>query len=130
MTKLIRFFSAFFAATLLASTMGFAADLQAGRDYTQIESPLSTARDKIEVVEFFSYGCPHCNDFHPLLDAWAASRNSETRKACISAGFYFPSAHTFTHATPYIRGRISLAARSWRLHQKRQASRLRYRVTD
>lgn len=72
MTKLIRFFSAFFAATLLASTMGFAADLQAGRDYTQIESPLSTARDKIEVVEFFSYGCPHCNDFHPLLDAWAA----------------------------------------------------------
>lgn len=27
---------------------------------------------KVEVVEFFSYGCPHCNDFNPLITAWAA----------------------------------------------------------
>ncbi|MBL8430425.1 MAG: thiol:disulfide interchange protein DsbA/DsbL [Dechloromonas sp.] len=27
---------------------------------------------KIEVLEFFSYGCPHCADFNPLLTAWAA----------------------------------------------------------
>ena len=26
---------------------------------------------KIEVLEFFSYGCPHCNDFNPLIHAWA-----------------------------------------------------------
>ena len=26
---------------------------------------------KIEVVEFFCYGCPHCNAFEPTLDAWA-----------------------------------------------------------
>jgi len=25
---------------------------------------------KIEVVEFFSYACPHCKEFHPLLEAW------------------------------------------------------------
>lgn len=28
--------------------------------------------DKIEVVEFFSYGCPHCHEIHPLISAWAA----------------------------------------------------------
>jgi len=22
------------------------------------------------VIEFFSYGCPHCNDFEPLLNSW------------------------------------------------------------
>lgn len=26
---------------------------------------------KIEVVEFFWYGCPHCHAFEPMLDAWA-----------------------------------------------------------
>ncbi|TMH12998.1 MAG: thiol:disulfide interchange protein DsbA/DsbL, partial [Betaproteobacteria bacterium] len=25
---------------------------------------------KIEVIEFFWYGCPHCNAFEPTLDAW------------------------------------------------------------
>ena len=25
---------------------------------------------KIEVLEFFHYGCPHCRDFHPLITAW------------------------------------------------------------
>jgi thiol:disulfide interchange protein DsbA len=26
---------------------------------------------KIEVLEFFSYGCPHCRDFNPLVKSWA-----------------------------------------------------------
>jgi thiol:disulfide interchange protein DsbA len=28
------------------------------------------AKGKIEVLEFFWYGCPHCHDFEPQLDAW------------------------------------------------------------
>ena len=41
--------------------------------YTPI-SPAQPTEDasKIEVLEFFSYGCPHCADFNPLLHAWAA----------------------------------------------------------
>jgi thiol:disulfide interchange protein DsbA len=27
---------------------------------------------RIEVLEFFSYGCGHCKDFHPLITPWAA----------------------------------------------------------
>ena len=45
----------------------------AGKDYTPV-SPAQPTDDpaKIEVLEFFSYGCPHCSDFHPLVSAWAA----------------------------------------------------------
>lgn len=25
---------------------------------------------KVEVIEFFHYGCPHCRDFDPLLEHW------------------------------------------------------------
>ena len=47
----------------------------AGKDYTPI-SPAQPTDDpaKIEVLEFFSYGCPHCSDFHPLVSAWAAKQ--------------------------------------------------------
>ncbi len=38
----------------------------------QIIEPAQKADDpsKIEVLEFFHYGCPHCRDFHPLITAW------------------------------------------------------------
>jgi len=44
-----------------------------GKDYTPI-SPVQPTEDaaKIEVLEFFSYGCPHCAEFNPLVVAWAA----------------------------------------------------------
>jgi hypothetical protein len=29
--------------------------------------------DKIEVIEFFWYGCPHCYDFEPVLENWVKS---------------------------------------------------------
>ena len=28
------------------------------------------ARDKIEVIEFFWYGCPHCFSLQPLMEKW------------------------------------------------------------
>jgi thiol:disulfide interchange protein DsbA len=63
-----------FSVSLLAGApSALAASVQAGRDYTLIEPPQPVAGGgKIEVVEFFSYGCSHCNDFHPLITSWAA----------------------------------------------------------
>ncbi|MFI3157353.1 MAG: thiol:disulfide interchange protein DsbA/DsbL [Methylococcaceae bacterium] len=29
--------------------------------------------DKIEVIEFFWYGCPHCYSFEPILEKWVQS---------------------------------------------------------
>jgi protein dithiol oxidoreductase (disulfide-forming) len=33
-------------------------------------APVETASPRIEVVDFFWYGCPHCNAFAPMLEAW------------------------------------------------------------
>ena len=43
----------------------------AGIDYREITPPQATeSGSKIEVLEFFWYGCPHCYAFEPSLDAW------------------------------------------------------------
>jgi thiol:disulfide interchange protein DsbA len=39
--------------------------------YTEIKPALPTQTgDKIEVIEVFWYGCPHCYSFEPFLEAW------------------------------------------------------------
>lgn len=49
-----------------------------GKDYTLIAPAQQTEEPgKIEVLEFFSYGCPHCADFNPLLSAWAAKQPAD-----------------------------------------------------
>ena len=49
------------------------AQLVEGKNYARIANPqpVETGK-KIEVVEFFSYGCPHCAELEPHLDAWLA----------------------------------------------------------
>jgi protein dithiol oxidoreductase (disulfide-forming) len=43
-----------------------------GREFTRLQPPVPVAvAGKIEVVEFFGYWCPHCNNFEPTLDVWA-----------------------------------------------------------
>ncbi len=47
---------------------------QAGQ-YNEINPPQSTANpDKIEVLEYFWFGCPHCFAFEPAINEWAASK--------------------------------------------------------
>lgn len=51
-----------------------AATLEEGRDWRAVSPPQpSDAPGKIEVLEFFSYGCPHCRDFHPIIEEWSKS---------------------------------------------------------
>lgn len=47
--------------------------LTEGRDYTKIEPPQrpGVGAGKVEVLEFFSYACPHCFAFEASLQAWA-----------------------------------------------------------
>jgi protein dithiol oxidoreductase (disulfide-forming) len=49
-----------------------AAELQEGRDYRVINPPLAAPQDRIEVTEFFWYGCPHCFELEPALATWIA----------------------------------------------------------
>src|SRR6267154_3560539 len=44
---------------------------EAGTDYVVLKSPQPVETgDKIEVLEFFQYSCPHCFAFTPDLTAW------------------------------------------------------------
>jgi thiol:disulfide interchange protein DsbA len=47
-----------------------AAQSQADLDYREIpQQPIETG-DKIEVIDFFFYGCQYCNDLLPRLERW------------------------------------------------------------
>jgi len=41
---------------------------QAGQDYFLIEPAQAVSGDKIEVIEVFSYACPHCAHFQPYAE--------------------------------------------------------------
>lgn len=60
-------------AGLLLASGPAAAQLTEGKNYARIANPqpVETGK-KIEVIEFFSYGCPHCAELEPHLDAWLA----------------------------------------------------------
>jgi|AraplaCL_Col_mMS_1032034.scaffolds.fasta_scaffold00266_22 thiol:disulfide interchange protein DsbA len=44
-----------------------------GTDYDRLKTPVILPKTgKVEVLEFFWYGCPHCNHFEPTLEPWIA----------------------------------------------------------
>ena len=51
----------------------------AGKDFTILKAPqaLDAPAGKIEVIEFFWYGCPHCNAFDPYLEAWVKKQGPD-----------------------------------------------------
>ena len=61
------------ATTLLAGPALAQGDAPAeGKQYTKVEPPVPPiVPGKIEVIEFFSYACPHCNAFEPTVSAWS-----------------------------------------------------------
>ena len=59
------------AALLLLASPAYA-QVQ-GQDYELLTPAQPTSSpDKVEVVEFFSYGCPHCYAMQPHISKWAA----------------------------------------------------------
>ena len=73
-----RVFSVSAATVLAASTVSVPtvsmaqAKPTAGKDYAVLETraPVDSPADKVEVIEFFWYSCPHCNAFEPALNNW------------------------------------------------------------
>jgi protein dithiol oxidoreductase (disulfide-forming) len=58
-----------------------------GVNYTRLvpTQPTLGGADKIEVAEFFWYGCPHCYDFEPYINKWAQSKPANVRFVRIHA---------------------------------------------
>ena len=61
----------------MAAVVGVAATagkVSAQQPFAEVNPPQPTGdAGKIEVLEFFHYGCPHCRDFDPLLEKWVAA---------------------------------------------------------
>ncbi len=47
--------------------------------------PTMGGADKIEVAEFFWYGCQHCKDFEPFINGWAETKPANVRFVRIPA---------------------------------------------
>ncbi|KVU55188.1 thiol:disulfide interchange protein [Burkholderia ubonensis] len=51
----------------------------AGKDYEVMKAPqpVSAPAGKVEVIEFFWYGCPHCYEFEPTVEAWVKKQGDK-----------------------------------------------------
>lgn len=59
------------AMFLFAPFTASAAEFEEGDAYQALSQPQPTSSgNKIEVIEFFWYGCPHCYQFDPLVERW------------------------------------------------------------
>ena len=62
-----------------------------GQHYVRLSTPapvtLSSPDKKVEVVEFFWYGCPHCFAFEPVLEAWTRGLAADVAFRRVPAGF-------------------------------------------
>lgn len=58
----------------VAGIAAMAGKVSAQQSFAEVNPPQPTGdAGKIEVLEFFHYGCPHCRDFDPLLEKWVAT---------------------------------------------------------
>lgn len=76
----------FFALCLLvlAGSAGAQSLFVEGQHYTSLEQPQPT--ESAEVMEFFSYGCPHCFEFEDSLGPWVAKLPDSVRFERVPAG--------------------------------------------
>jgi protein dithiol oxidoreductase (disulfide-forming) len=65
-----------------------------GRQYLRLTEPapvgLTDPAKKVEVLEFFWYGCPACNAFEPMLEAWLKRLPADVGYRRIPVGFSVP----------------------------------------
>lgn len=65
-----------------------AAQPVAGKEYLLVRPPQPTdSGSKIEVMEFFWYGCPHCNSLQPSLERWLKTKPADVEFKRVPAVF-------------------------------------------
>jgi protein dithiol oxidoreductase (disulfide-forming) len=76
---------------LLAAAPALLSAQQEGTDFRTLTPARPTENPgKIEVVEFFSYACPHCNEFYPQLHAWLAMQKKDVVLRRVPVSFERP----------------------------------------
>ena len=73
--KLLAFVFLFVFTISIQALESQALNIEQGEGYETIDPPQPTDDpSKVEVIEFFWYGCPHCYRFEPVLQKWVKSR--------------------------------------------------------
>lgn len=81
-------FTAVLAFAGLFGLSAQAAEFEAGKQYTVLSTPVPVSQPgKIEVVELFWYGCPHCYAFEPSINPWIAKLPADVNFHRIPAMF-------------------------------------------
>lgn len=77
------------ACASLAGTTAIAApSIQAGVEYQVLKNKVPVADEsKIEVVEMFWYGCPHCNQLEPFVNSWQKDLPEDVKLVRVPAMF-------------------------------------------
>ena len=66
-------------STLVVKDLPILGNFIEGEHYTLLEKPRRIRGEKIEVMEFFSYGCIHCYNFDPDLKDWVEDNIDRVR---------------------------------------------------
>ena len=66
-------------STLVVKDLPILGNFIEGEHYTLLEKPRRIRGEKIEVMEFFSYGCIHCYNFDPDLHDWVEDNIDRVR---------------------------------------------------
>ncbi|MBI3902203.1 MAG: thiol:disulfide interchange protein DsbA/DsbL [Nitrosomonadales bacterium] len=84
----MRFIKQFFAVVfLLCATQAFAEPIE-GKDYILVKPAQPThSGNKIEVIEFFFYGCSHCFKLNPSIEAWEKKMPKDVEFTYVPAVF-------------------------------------------
>lgn len=77
------------AITVLVCSQAFAADAyEEGIHYERVVPPQPTSTlNKVEVLEIFWYGCPHCFRFEPYVERWLKKKPENAQFARLPAVF-------------------------------------------
>ena len=75
-------------AALLLLVPALAQAPQEAATFRTLNPPQPTSSPgKIEVTEFFSYACPHCAHFYPMLESWLAKQPKDVVLRKVPVGF-------------------------------------------
>jgi protein dithiol oxidoreductase (disulfide-forming) len=77
-------------AALTMAPLTVKAELTQGRDYELVRPPKPTNDpNKIEVLEYFSYGCSHCYELYPRMSNWESKLAKDVVfvRSAVSVGF-------------------------------------------
>jgi len=86
--SITKFLARSLAAATLASGALLATSAQAADPYITLDpAQPSDTSGKIEVLEFFSYGCPHCFRLEPLVNQWKTTLPDNVVFKAVPVGF-------------------------------------------